>query len=218
MSHNYQKDTETVDLYNWYLEQGENTMQMIKFSHPVYKIQAYEVVDTDENGNDVLSETQSTSVNFYHAPILGGIEDGDDNICNYCIIKSCNTSNKVVIKGWKIIDVTEGFAYFERTDLDENAEYEEIFVDDVTITSTSGGVEDVAKVLYVLEIQNKSQEFMTVETDLPNVGNSVNTPMVESPISVSAYDVRGDIKEITHNVKILEIEDNLSGVYRVVAK
>lgn len=218
LSHNYQKDTETVDLYNWYLQQGDNTMQMIKFSQPVYKIQAYEVVDTDENGNDILSESQSTSVNFYQAPILGGIEEGDDNVCSYCIIKSCYTSNKVVIKGWKILDDTEGMAYFQRTDIDPNADYEEIIVDDVTITYVGGDVGEVAKVLYALETQNKTQEFMIVETELPIVGSNINTPMVQSPMSVNAYDIRGEIKEITHNVKILEVEDNLSGVYRVVAK
>ena len=218
LSHNYQKDTEIVDLYNWYLQQGDNTMQMIKFSQPVYKIQAYEVVDIDENGNDILSKSQSTSVNFYQAPIFGGIEEGDDNVCNYCIIKSCHTSNKVVIKGWKILDDTEGMAYFQRTDIDSNADYEEIIVDDVTIIDIGGDVGEVAKVLYALETQNKTQEFMVVETELPIVGSNINTPMVQSPISANAYDIRGDIKEITHNVKILEVEDNLSGVYRVVAK
>lgn len=224
IEHKYTKSTEPVDLYNWYLQQGENTMQLIKFDRPVYRILAFEVTGVDENGVDIVSTSSSLNVDFYHAPIGGGMEEGDFNICNYCIIKSANTLNpdgtirKVVIRGWEILDDTNDNIYYERTDLDTNAEYEEIEIDDVTLTTEDGGADEVAKVLFAIENQRQTEEFMVVEVDRPNVGDNVSTPMISSPVSMSAYNKNGKRVELDYNVKITEINDNLSGVYEVVAK
>ena len=218
LEHKYQKDTEPIDLYNWYLKQGDNTMQLIKFDEPVYKVLAYEVTGTDENGFDIINPVSSTNITFYHAPISGGSEDGDENVCNHCIIKSCNTSNRVVLKGRKIIDDTNDNIYYQRTDIDNNADYEDIVIEDVTITAIDSGVKEVAKTLFAIESQRQTEDFVVVEVDRPNVGDNVSTPMIESPVSFGAYDKDGNRVGIDYNVKIVETEDNLSGVYRVVAK
>lgn len=220
LEHKYQKGTEPVDLYNWYLKQGNNTMQLIKFDRPVYKILAYEVTGTDENGFDIIdtSSGSSTNVTFYHAPISGGSDEGDENICNHCIIKSCNTSNKVVIRGWEILDDSNDNTYYQRANVDSNADYEDIVVEDVTITATDGGVKEVAKTLFAIESQRETEDFLVVEVDRPSVGDNVSTPMIESPVSVGTYDKDGNRVDVDYNVKIVETEDNLSGVYRMVAK
>lgn len=218
IEHTYQKDTETVDLYNWYLRQGENTMQRIDFSDPVYKIFAYEVIGVDENGNDIISETSSTNVVFYHAPVSGGTEVGDDNICNYCIVKSCFTDNKVVIRGHKIFDDKNDNVYVESSNLDSNADYEDIEVEDVTITTVDGGALSVAKTLFTFENQKKVHRFMTVETEDFDIGDSVTASMIDSPVSFSAYDKNENLIDLEHKARIIEIEDDLSGIYRVVAQ
>lgn len=220
IEHEYQKETEAIELYNWYLKQGENTMQLIKFDVPVYKVLAYEVTGTDENGIDIVDVSSGSSQNviFYHAPIGSGSEAGDDNVCNYVIIKSCNTSNKVVLKGWEIKDDTNSNTFYERIDIDVNADYEEIEVEDVTITAVNGGVKSVAKTLFGIETQQKLEEFSLVEVDKPNVGDAVSTPMIESPVTVDCKDKGGTQESFSYRTKITEIEDDLSGIYKVVAR
>ena len=92
--HNYSKGTEETELYHWYISTTENVL--ITFSAPMHSLKAYEVTGVDENGNDIISETESGNVNF--------IESG----ANYCIISN-KSSNKIVIKGLGYVDSTVNY-------------------------------------------------------------------------------------------------------------
>lgn len=211
LEHNYKKSNEEVELFNWYLKQGENTMQLIEFSEPVWQIRAYEVTGVDEEtGLDVVSESDlKDRLTFYHAPIGDGSEPGDENACNYCIIRNNTLSNKIIIKGWKISDNTDNYVV-SRNSFDVNAEYDEITVEDVTVTS---GIEEVGKFLFANANQKTEQDFEVVEVDRPQVGDNINTSLVNSPVVIET-----DKGDVNYNIKISSITDDLSGVYRVVAE
>lgn len=211
IEHNYKKSNEETELFNWYLKQGENTMQLIEFSEPVWKIRAYEVTGVDEEtGLDIVSESDlKDRLTFYHAPIGDGQNEGDENACNYCIIKNNSISNKIIIKGYKINDNTEDYVV-SRSSLDVNADYDEIVVEDVTITS---GIADVGKFLFANANQKTEQDFEVVEVDRPQVGDNINTGLVNSPVVIES-----DKGNINYNIKITAVTDDLSGVYRVVAE
>ena len=218
-SHRYSKELNPVELYNWYLKQGDNTMQMIKFDKPVYKIFAYEVTGVDtETGADIVSPSATDKVIFYHAPIGGGSEEGDLNICNYCIVKSCKTDNKIVIKGWEIIDDTNDNIYVEPADMDTNAEYDEITIEDVTLVFDDLKYTNIALQLFAVESQIQAQDLMLIETEKPNIGDNVSTPIIQSPVVVKARLSTGETFDIEQNIKVCELTDNLSGVYEVTAQ
>jgi hypothetical protein len=211
LEHNYKRSNEEVELFNWYLKQGENTMQLIEFSEPVWKINAYEVTGFDEVTKlDIVSNRDlREELTYYHAPIGDGQEPGDENACNYCIIKNNTLANKIIIKGWKISDNTDDYVV-SRNSFDVNADYDEIVVEDVTITS---GIADVGKFLFANANQKTEQDFEVVEVDRPQVGDNINTSLVNSPVVIES-----DKGNINYNIKITAVTDNLSGVYRVVAE
>lgn len=210
LNHNYKKSNEEVELFNWYLKRGENTMQLIEFSEPVWKIRAYEVTGVDKDGFDIVSDRDlQDDLTFYHAPIGDGQDAGDETACNYCVIKNNTLANKIIIKGYKISDNTDDFVV-SRNSFDVNADYDEITVEDVTITS---GIEDVGKFLFATANQKTEQDFEVVEVNRPQVGDNVNTSLVNSPV-----DIESDKGNINYNIKITAVTDDLSGVYRVVAE
>lgn len=211
LEHNYKRSNEEVELFNWYLKRGENTMQLIEFSEPVWKIRAYEVTGFDEVAKlDIVSNRDLKDyLTFYHAPIGDGQNEGDETACNYCIIKNNTLANKIIIKGWKISDNTDDYVV-SRNSFDVNADYDEIIVEDVTITS---GIEDVGKFLFANANQKTEQDFEVVEVDRPQVGNNINTSLVNSPVVIES-----DKGNVNYNIKISSVTDDLSGVYRVVAE
>lgn len=90
--HHYSKGTEEKELYHWYISTTREVI--ITWSEPVWTVKAYEVTGEDENGNDIVSDTESAAVTFV------------ETNANYAIIK--NTSlNKIVLKGLLYVESTE---------------------------------------------------------------------------------------------------------------
>ena len=139
--HNYSKGTEFVEAYHWYISTTQNTT--ITFSEPLHSLEAYEVIGVDENGNDVLSEIQSTKITFKKKE------------ANYCIVSS-DTSNKVVIKGLKYIDSIVNYSK-KNPYLSANGLYEDVNVD-LTISSDP---QEVCNLLYELHSRKNSVRFKT---------------------------------------------------------
>ena len=141
--HNYSKGTEETELYHWYVSTTENVL--ITFSAPMHSLKAYEVTGVDENGNDIISETESGNVNF--------IESG----ANYCIISN-KSSNKIVIKGLGYVDSTVN--YIKNNPLIAiNEVYEEKTVE-LTISSNP---QEVCNLLYDLYSRKNSIKFNTFQ-------------------------------------------------------
>ena len=141
--HNYSKGTEETELYHWYVSTTENVL--ITFSAPMHSLKAYEVTGVDENGNDIISETESGNVNF--------IKSG----ANYCIISN-KSSNKIVIKGLGYVDSTVN--YVKNNPLIAiNEVYEEKTVE-LTISSNP---QEVCNLLYDLYSRKNSIKFNTFQ-------------------------------------------------------
>lgn len=141
--HNYSKGTEETELYHWYISATENVL--ITFSAPMHSLKAYEVTGVDENGNDIISETESGNVNF--------IKSG----ANYCIVSN-KSSNKIVIKGLNYVDSTVD--YKKTNPLTAiNEVYEEKTVD-LTISSNA---QEVCNLLYELYSRKNSIKFNTFQ-------------------------------------------------------
>ena len=141
--HNYSKGTEETELYHWYISTTENVR--ITFSAPMHSLKAYEVTGVDENGNDIVSETQSQNVTF--------VESG----ANYCIVSN-KSSNKIVIKGLEYVDSTVN--YVKNNPLIAiNEVYEEKTVE-LTISSNP---QEVCNLLYDLYSRKNSIKFNTFQ-------------------------------------------------------
>lgn len=141
--HNYSKGTEETELYHWYISTTENVL--ITFSAPMHSLKAYEVTGVDENGNDIISETESRNVNF--------IKSG----ANYCIVSN-KSSNKIVIKGLGYVDSTVN--YIKNNPLIAiNEVYEEKTVE-LTISSNP---QEVCNLLYDLYSRKNSIKFNTFQ-------------------------------------------------------
>lgn len=128
-AHNYSKGTEEKELYHWYI--SKTSPATITWSDPVHSVKAYEVTGVDENGNDIVSETESTAVTF------------TVRNANYCTVT--NTSdNKIVLKGLLYVDST-----VEHTKSEEQSQAYDtvntVTIEDQTILSDA---EDVLDVLY----------------------------------------------------------------------
>ena len=146
--HNYSMGTEETELFHWYLSTTENTT--ITFSNPMHSLVAYEVIGEDENGQDIISETESESVHF----VSQGV--------NYVTVSN-SSENKIVIIGKKYIDSSSSY---ERKNplVSANELYSEIVVD-LTIYSNSKSVCDL---LFDLYSRKNSIQFKTIEA--PKVG------------------------------------------------
>lgn len=141
--HNYSKGTEETELYHWYISTTENVL--ITFSAPMHSLKAYEVTGVDENGNDIISETESRNVNF--------IKSG----ANYCIVSN-KSSNKIVIKGLGYVDSTVN--YVKNNPLIAiNEVYEEKTIE-LTISSNP---QEVCNLLYDLYSRKNSIKFNTFQ-------------------------------------------------------
>ena len=141
--HNYSKSGEEAEVYHWYISKTENVL--MTFSSPVYDLKVYEVTGTDENGQDIVSSSQSTKVKF--------VEQG----ANYCVVSN-SSDNKIVIKGLKYSDST---VEYKQTNplLIENEIYEDKSVE-LTISSDAQAVCDL---LYELHSRKNSIVFRTLE-------------------------------------------------------
>jgi hypothetical protein len=141
--HNYSKGTEETELYHWYISKSQNVR--ITFSAPMHSIKAYEVTGTDENGQDIISTTQSANVTFV------------EKSTNYVIVSN-KSSNKIVIKGKNYIDSTVD--YVKSNPLTAiNEVYEEKNIE-LTISSDPQSVCDL---LYELYSRKNSIVFNTLE-------------------------------------------------------
>lgn len=128
-AHNYSKGTEEKELYHWYI--SKTSPVTITWSDPVHTVKAYEVTGVDENGNDIVSETETSAVTF------------TARNANYCTV--VNTSdNKIVLRGLLYVDST-----VEHTKSEEKSQAYDtvntVTIEDQTILSDA---EDVLDVLY----------------------------------------------------------------------
>ena len=215
--HNYEISNEEVELYNWYLQKGENTEQIVEFSQPVWKVVPYEVTRTDtETGMDVVEP--STNITFLEYP------SKSNNIANHVKIGRLNTANKVVLKGYKINDNTTQIVA-SRDSFDINAEYAEKSIDDITLIKTvvdngknKKQTQGIANTLFAIESTKVKQTFEVVEVEMPKAGKNVKTSLFESPVIVTVADKKGNTSGVVRNIKISSVKDDLSGVYKVVAE
>ena len=139
--HNYSKGKEETELYHWYISTTENVR--ITFSSPMHTLKAYEVTGVDENGQDVISETESQNVTFI------------ETSANYCVVSN-KSNNKMVIKGLNYIDSTVD--YKKTNPLTAiNEVYEEKTVE-LTI---SNNPQEVCNLLYDLYSRKNSIKFNT---------------------------------------------------------
>lgn len=219
IEHNYEISNEEIELFNWYLQQGENTEQIIEFSEPVWKVVPYEVIGVDpETGLDIISDTVSDNVTFLEYP------SKTNNICNYVKIGRLSTSNKVILKGYKISDGQVNVTA-SRGSLSDNVEYDQIVIEDITVVKSTiengkniKQTQEIANTLFSIESTSVKQTFEVVNVDMPVVGSNVTTSLVESPITITVADKSGNITDITRSIKITSVTDDLSGVYKVVAE
>ena len=141
--HNYSKGKEETELYHWYISTTENVR--ITFSSPMHTLKAYEVTGVDENGQDIISETESQNVTFI------------ETSANYCVVSN-KSNNKMVIKGLKYIDSTVD--YKKTNPLTAiNEVYEEKTVE-LTI---SNNPQEVCNLLYDLYSRKNSIKFNTFQ-------------------------------------------------------
>ena len=144
--HNYSKGTEFTEAYHWYISTALNVL--ITFSSPLHSLEAYEVVGVDENGQDIISETQSQNVTFV------------EQNANYCIVNN-SSFNKIVIKGLNYIDSTVNY---EKNNplIAKNEVYEEKVID-LTISANPQNVCDLLYDLYSRKNSIKFNTFLDVE-------------------------------------------------------
>ena len=144
-SHYYLKGTEERELYHWYISTTKNVT--ITFSSPMHNLRAYEVTGTDENGNDIVSTTQSNKVTFVKKS------------ANYCIVSN-KSNNKIVIKGFQYVESVE--EHKKTNDIISNiGNYEDIVVD--LMIMGSGYSEPICEDLYRLYSRKNSIKFLTME-------------------------------------------------------
>lgn len=146
--HNYSKSKEEAEVYHWYIAQNENVQ--ITFSGPVHTFSAYEVIGTDENGQDIVSSSISKNVQFV------------DFGANYCTV--FNTSpNKIVIKAKKYSDSISTHKMTNKYVLRDEV-YNDIIVD----MTLHGDVEKTCETMYNQYMKKNYVNFKTL--DDPCVG------------------------------------------------
>ena len=141
--HNYSKGTEETEIHHWYLSKTEPTM--ITFSKPAHTLKAFEVVGTDNSGNDIVSETESENVTF--------TETG----ANYCVVEN-SSDNKIVIIG---IGYTDSSMELKKTNsvIGRNQLYKDYTVD-ITL---HGNTEETLNLLFDLYSRKDTVRFKTIE-------------------------------------------------------
>lgn len=149
VQHNYSKGTEEYEVYHWYIATTYDPI--ITSSYPVYNYKAYEVTGVDENGEDIVSETESKNVSFV------------ETNANYVKVH-CTTQNKVVIKALKYaestVDYTKTSQYISSTE-----QYQEVTVDDITIMSDHTAVLNTLFDIYTRKVSYSMQTI-----NKPNIG------------------------------------------------
>ena len=215
LQHDYENSNEEIELYNWYLQKGDNTEQIVEFSRPVWKVIPYEVTGTDEEiGIDIVEP--STNVTFLEYPTKS------NNVANYVKIGKNSTSNKIILKGYLISD-SKTKIVAGRYGFDVNAEYEDVSIEDVTIVKSTfenekikKQTQEIANTLFAIENSRVKQTIEVVDVDMPRVGVNVKTSLVSSPLTVVVANKNETATGITRNMKIASVKDDLSGVYEVV--
>lgn len=173
--HNYAKGSGEVELYHWYVSKTKNST--IKFSNPVYSLKAYEVEGIDENGNDIVSDTPTTNLQFI------------TKSANYCIVKDVSmdgsAEHKYVIKGKKYIDNT---VIYSKTNqyISAGESYEDTYIEDVTIMTDA---QTVCDYLFSLYARRNTVNFLTLEK--PQIGNFYDVSGIECNISKIKHEVSG---------------------------
>ena len=184
--HNYSKGTEEKELYHWYI--SKTSPATITWSAPVHSVKAYEVTGVDENGNDIVSETESTAVTF------------TARNANYCTVT--NTSdNKIVLKGLLYVDST-----VEHTKSEEQSQAYDtvntVTIEDQTILSDA---EDVLDVLY-----NAYTRSATVSCQYVDVSDGTGQRQ-GVPYPGQYAGVLGTLRTVT------SVKDTLCGLYEMEA-
>lgn len=184
--HNYSKGTEEKELYHWYI--SKTSPATITWSDPVHSVKAYEVTGVDENGNDIVSETESTAVTF------------TVRNANYCTVT--NTSdNKIVLKGLLYMDST-----VEHTKSEEQSQAYDtvntVTIEDQTILSDA---EDVLDVLY-----DAYTRSATVSCQVIDVPDSTGQRQ-GMPYPGQYAGVLGTLRTVT------SVKDTLCGLYEMEA-
>lgn len=185
-AHNYSKGTEEKELYHWYI--SKTYPVTITWSDPVHTVKAYEVTGVDENGNDIVSETETSAVTF------------TVRNANYCTVT--NTSdNKIVLRGLLYVDSTVDYNKSE----EQSQAYDtanSVTIDDQTILSDA---QDVLDALY--EIYTRSA---TVSCQYVNVPYSMGQPE-GVPYPGQYAGVLGTFRTVT------SVKDSLCGLYEMEA-
>ena len=184
--HNYSKGTEEKELYHWYI--SKTYPVTITWSDPVHTLKAYEVTGVDENGNDIVSKTESTAVTF------------DKVNANYCIVT--NTSdNKIVLRGQLYVDSTVDHTSSES----QSQAYDSVStvtIDDQTILSDASAVFDMLYSIYT--------RSATVTSQCADVPNAIGQKQ-SAPYAGQCADVLGSMRTVT------SVNDTLCGLYDMEA-
>lgn len=184
--HNYSKGTEEKELYHWYI--SKTYPVTITWSDPVHTLKAYEVTGVDENGNDIVSETESTAITF------------DKVNANYCIVT--NTSdNKIVLRGQLYVDSTVDHTSSES----QSQAYDSVStvtIDDQTILSDASAVLNMLYSIYT--------RSATVTSQCADVPNAVGQKQ-SAPYAGQCADVLGSMRTVT------SVNDTLCGLYDMEA-
>lgn len=210
VKHNYQKTKEEIELYSWYIQQGENTQQRIVFSEPVWKVRAFEILGTDpETGEDIVDTNISPNVKYNVTP------GRTPTVCHYIELGEVKTANKVKFIGLTISDNTEEIVV-SKSELEPNAEYKTVRVEDVTVSS---GVETVARNLFAIESTKAKQTFEVVDVDRPETGNVAGTVFIDAQKSVSIKDETANLDfNMVRKSQIVSVTDDMTDVYKVVVE
>lgn len=184
--HNYSKGTEEKELYHWYI--SKTYPVTITWSDPVHTLKAYEVTGVDENGNDIVSETESTAITF------------DKVNANYCIVT--NTSdNKIVLRGQLYVDSTVDHTSSES----QSQAYDSVStvtIYDQTILSDASAVLNMLYSIYT--------RSATVTSQCPDVPNAIGQKQ-SAPYAGQCADVLGSMRTVT------SVNDTLCGLYDMEA-
>lgn len=158
IEHNYSKGSERSELYHWYMSKTQPVT--LTFSAPFHSLKAYEVIGEDENGIDIISETESTAVSF--------LEVGS----NYCIVS--NTSdNKIVITGANYVDSTTKHER-KNNEISRGSAFVDVEVD----LTLHGDTDEVCDVLFPLYTKKHTMEFLTlVDVEPGGYYNILGNPM-----------------------------------------
>jgi hypothetical protein len=140
--HNYSKGTEETEIHHWYLSKTEPTM--ITFSKPAHTLKAFEVIGTDDSGNDIVSESESENVTFTE---IGA---------NYCVVENAS-DNKIVIIG---IGYADSSMELKKTNsvIGRNQLYKDYTVD-ITL---HGNTEETLNLLFDMYSRKDSIRFKTI--------------------------------------------------------